>query len=306
MATDLIGIDKVEQYIIRGKRHDFSIRMPNQNGNAVPIFESENSTAKNAADAFKEWAEIFSCDGNNNKVYEICLYDGDSDKNKNKSLKATFQLCEVSNRKSTADEKGNVIIQHPSMPAVGKDGMKKSDVDALISAAVEKVETNHLIQNLSAQIATLSRKLEEMDLEEEEEEEEEEEQVSIADPKTWTPDSVKEIIGLAKTTFLEIKGNGATITPGEVTQERKVAGPAEGEAVQLTQEDLKNPTLKPAYVAPPDNKDQNIKMNLAIVRLWKHDGHIGDDLMALADLADKNYDKFKGAILSLRDGDKKL
>lgn len=304
MATDLIGIDKVEKYILKSDRHDFSIRRPNQNGNAIPIFESENSNPEAAAKAFVEWAEIFSND--NSQVYEIHLYDGNTDKNKNKSVKATFQLNEGISRKTT-DKEGNVIIQHPAIhqPAT-KMGMAKTDVDALISAAVEKVQTNHLIQSLSAQIAELSRKLEEQDLEDEEdEEEEEEEEPSLAKPETWRPDTVKEIISFAKDAYMEAKGAGRDLTPGN-EESRRVAGPEEPGTETEEKINGKKMELKPAFQKPADPVDQDAKIRLAIQRIYKLDGHIGDDLMLVADMAEKNYDKFKGLILSLRDGDKKL
>lgn len=310
MATDLLGKEKVENYIKKSGKKDFNIRRGGDK-NSVSIFESRNSTAKDAADSFTDWADIFYQDGTNSIVYDIVLFDNDTDKEKNKAFKASFQLAEQAVRRNSNGTE--VIIQHPSSVGKNDDGrLDKSTVEMMINAAVEKVQSKNDLKSLREEIAELRSELDEEEEPEEEEEEEEEEENII--PESWTSEKVKDLISFAKNAYVEAKGAGTNLTPGE---SRRVAGPPQetdfaehkthqekksaGEEIPVMEKEL-----LPAFNHPPDHNDQLKKINLAIPRIYKFDGHIGDDLLLVAEMAEKNYDKFKGVILSLREGDKKL
>src|SRR5580700_9666191 len=152
MAVDLIGKENVKKYIIRGGRPDFTVKRYGAGPAAAPIFESlNNGTPKDAADVFDEWADMVNNDGGNVQIYEICIFHKSEDAHKNKALKSQFQLSESSGRNKTRGEHGEIIINNPAVSSPGKMGMSKVDVDKLISEAVEKVQTNHLIQLLMKQ-----------------------------------------------------------------------------------------------------------------------------------------------------------
>jgi len=334
MASDIIGIEKVQDLIRKSGRDSYAITRPSQTLLQPPVWSYEGNSSSDAAENFGAWAAL--SDSNNINRYDIHLMmKGDNDeplpaetekakKEKAKKFRSklifTFQLYDQPGRSPSQLIQAPVIsapapqpreIAAPAPPPDLSGYMRREDVEHLL----EKVQTNHQIQQLSAEIARLSRLQEEREYEDEFDEEDEEEEEEI-DKIERVGATVRGVIKDIKDLALEKKGE--TNITGNVDKSLQVAGSeqdflmnggdGEEETEELELEEEQEPQPKkyengkmPAYLKTPVHEDQQAKINAALAVLYKADGHLGDDLMKLAKMAHEKPKKFNGFILTFRE-----
>jgi hypothetical protein len=326
---ELTGAEAVKNYIKQSDRKVFEIYKENDNvANGHPVYEFEGQSAEKAAEAFAQWASIFHGQGLNYQPYKIVLSNG-VDKNaadpakarldkRYSTMTASFVLNSqmINNNIRRDPATGDIVYlagapqAQPTAPAVDMSKyVAKADMEAAIAHAILNAQTEERMRQLEAENLDLYKQLRDIYEEDEDIDEEEDEEDGIgAVMKIWTPDKVKEILGVVKDGYLEIKGAHSGIQGGG-EKLNAVAGPGEVEQQSevVTIPAGAEPGTFPGYVTPTaDNKDlihkdQQIKMNQALARIYAKDLHIGDDLLIIAMIAEKKPNRFKGLIESLRE-----
>jgi hypothetical protein len=342
MAADFTGVDSIVEIMRKSGRDSFAIMRPGQNLTQPAVYEYEGENAEDAAQQFSQWAALAPEDNTNR--YDMNLYMKGMDYSENltdkeklsaRSKKFRSKMCftfQVHAATSFKQQPGNGVTviegppKHRELPAQDMSKyMTRSEHEAVVNAAIEKVQTNHMIQTLSAEIAALSRRLEEADMEDFEDEDEDYEDEELEQVER-VGEVVRNIIKEGKDAYLEIKGatDGKDIKGADLHKE--VAGPGSeqdyimsgamndelemGEEASDLEEEAQKPQVNydkseygklPEYIKPPVHEDQAIKVNAGLNGLYGHDEHLGDDLLRILDMAKKKPNKFKALIISLRE-----
>jgi hypothetical protein len=318
--AELTGAAAVEKYILQSDRCCFEIYRKNDNSKQA-VYNYKGQTAKDAAESFAQWAEIFS---ESIEPYRIVVSDG-IDENDHETLPGAKKMRKRYSQMSTTfvlnsigipsmgaprkGENGEVIYYMPQQNQPQREGVDltkyvaKAEMEAAISHAILNAQTQERLRQLEAENLQLHRELREAYEDDEDDEELSGENKVL---EVWTPEGIEKLLKTGKETFLEIKGNMSEKSPAKLNQ---VAGEPAAKLNPVADAIPAGaiPGKYPAYIPyTAENSallqaDQQLKINDALARLYPKDNHIGDDLQIIAYIAENKPNRFNGVIASLRE-----